>query len=259
MSSARPHVADLHRLITRAGAFTIVARAVRSTPGMSNPFIQRSRVCALIVRFSLPCLALLFATPNSVVGQAQRDATMDPPFQVGDRVVVSVQGEPALTDTFTVREGLILRLPTLPDIKLAGVSRAGIQSRVASAVAEYYRNREVHAATLVRIAVLGQVLRPGYYELSVDATMSDAIMTAGGPTAAANADNIVVRRVGVTMYAPARVRELLAHGATVTDAGIRSGDEIFVEDRQRRDWATVAQIAATLSTVVLSVIYAAHR
>jgi len=209
--------------------------------------------------FALLWLVQLFVLPNSAVGQAQRDATPDQAFQVGDRIVISVQGEPALTDTFTVREGLILRLPTLPDIQLAGVSRSAIQPRVASAVAEYYRNREVHAATLVRIAVLGQVLRPGFYELSVDATVSDALMAAGGPTAAANPDKIVVRRVGATMYSPDRVRELLANGATISAAAIRSGDEIFIQDRQNRDWGSIAQILATVSTVAISVIYVMHN
>ncbi|HVX39481.1 MAG TPA: SLBB domain-containing protein [Gemmatimonadaceae bacterium] len=221
--------------------------------------IRRSRLATIIMGAMLVAAWHAFANPNIAVGQTQRDAAPDQVFHVGDRVVISVQGESALTDTFTVREGLVLKLPTLPDINLAGVPRSDVQSRIARAVSEYYRDREVHASTLVRIGILGQVLRPGYYDLSVDATLSDALMVAGGPTAAANPDRIVVRRAGATMYASERVRDMLAGGTTVADAALRSGDELFVQDRQSHDWSQFAQIAATLGSLAISILYAVRR
>ena len=237
----------------------MVARAVRSISGMRLFGIGRSRFSEIAVTAALLSLWHVFLNPNSAVGQAQRDATPDQIFHVGDRIVVSVQGETALTDTFTVREGLLLKLPTLPDINLAGVPRSAIQSRIARAVGEYYRDRDVRASTLLRIGILGQVVRPGYYDLSVDATMSDALMVAGGPTAAANPDRIVVRRAGATMYPSERVRDMLATGTTVGDASLRSGDELFIQDRATHDWSQFAQIAATLGSLAISILVAARR
>src|SRR5262245_10052097 len=45
-------------------------------------------------------------------------------FQAGDRILLQVDGEPALSDTFTVTAGPVVTLPVTGAIRLRGVLRA---------------------------------------------------------------------------------------------------------------------------------------
>jgi len=180
-------------------------------------------------------------------------------FRPGDRIVVAVRGEPAMTDTVTLGDSLMLRLAGMTGVPLAGALRAEAQDRIANAIAMYVRAPEVRVVTLVRVGLLGQVARPGYYQLSADVPMSDALMAAGGPTAAASPDRTIVRRnARVTLDAQA-ARSALVSGATLAQLDIRSGDEIVVAEKSQRSWGTAAQVLAAVSGIVVSVVYVVRR
>src|SRR5690348_4047544 len=51
-------------------------------------------------------------------------------FQTGDRILVRVEGEPQLSDTFTVAPGPALELPQVGSLALSGVLRSELQSRL---------------------------------------------------------------------------------------------------------------------------------
>lgn len=203
--------------------------------------------------------------PSSVRGQRANDASAirarlrDGDFRAGDRLVLSVRNEPTLSDTFTVRDGPVLKLPDIPDIAMKGVLRSEVETVVAAGIGKYLRDREVHVMPLVNIGVLGQVARPGYYQLPVDALLSDALMAAGGPTPVANPDHIVVRRAGMTLFAPKDVRENVATSKTLGELEMRSGDDIMIDERQRRDWTTIAQVGGVVTSVIFSAIWVARR
>src|SRR2546426_8239765 len=72
--------------------------------------------------WSLPVAAALLATGvvGVGVGGAQVAAqTVATEFQVGDRILLHVEGDSALSDTFTVVAGPALRLPPIGEISLA--------------------------------------------------------------------------------------------------------------------------------------------
>ena len=112
---------------------------------------------------------------------------------------------------------------------------------------------------LVSIGVLGQVTRPGYYQLPADALLSDALMAAGGPTSTANPDKMTVRRGGRTLFDARTVQEMVATNATLEALALRSGDDVMIEERQQRNWSTVAQVSGVVTSVLFSVLYLARR
>jgi len=203
--------------------------------------------------------------PASLRAQRTSDAAAirarlrDGDFRVGDRLIVSVRDEPALSDTFTVRDGFLLKLPDVPEISLKGVLRSEVEKTVAARVGEFYRDREVRVMPLVSIGVLGQVTRPGYYQLPADALLSDALMAAGGPTPMANPDKMTVRRGGRTLLDARAVQEMVATNATLEALALRSGDDVMIEERQQRNWSTVAQVSGVVTSVLFSVLYLARR
>jgi protein involved in polysaccharide export with SLBB domain len=196
---------------------------------------------------------------SSNTASAIRARLQEGDFRVGDRIIVYVRGDTSLSNTFSVREGVVLKLPNLPDIPLMGVLRSEVEAKVRDAVAHYLRDPDVRVGSLVRIGVTGQVVRPGYYQMAADMLLSDALMTAGGPTPLASSDKIIVRRGSQDLWDAENVREFMASGATLAQLDFHSGDEILVQEKTRRDWVTISQIVAAMSGAVLGFVYLTRK
>lgn len=160
-------------------------------------------------------------------------------FQVGDRVLIYVQGQQTLSDTFTVREGQIIHLPNLTDVELHGVLRSELQGHVFAAVSKYLRDPSVRTGSLVRIAVLGSVARPGFYALPADMLLSDAVMHAGGLSNSADLPHSKVTRAGVTVLDPKEVAVAIKDGETIDQLSLRAGDQIEVGSTHPNTFMTV--------------------
>lgn len=177
----------------------------------------------------------------------QRLATGD--FKVGDRIVVGVVSDVSRTDTITVRDGLTAEIPGRGAVSLSGVLRSELKDKVTAAVLVYVKAYEVSVTPLTRIAVLGEVVHPGYFALRSDIPISDAIMIAGGPTASADLKRSIVRRDNREFRSQDQTREALADGTTLDQLGLAGGDELVV-GKQR---PFVGQSATTLLGVLGSV------
>lgn len=104
----------------------------------------------------------------------------DGDFNTGDRVVVKVDsGVMARADTFIVREGRMVEFPGLPPITLTGVLHAELSEYLTQQLSRYFRDPNVQAYPLLRVAIFGPVGSPGYYSVPADVLLSDAIMMAG--------------------------------------------------------------------------------
>src|SRR5207249_6695292 len=98
-------------------------------------------------------------------GLAQTPTTA---FQAGDRILLHVEGDSALSDTFTVVAGPALRLPEIGEISLAGVPRANLEAHLTRELGRFIKDPVVQARALIRVSVLGEVTRPGYYAVPVE-------------------------------------------------------------------------------------------
>ena len=175
-------------------------------------------------------------------------------FQVGDRIVLSVAGDSTLADTITVRAGPVLPLGHYGDVSLRGVLRQELVQHLTTVLDRYIRTPDVEALTLVRVAIVGWVVRPGYYHIPADALMSDLVMLAGGPTTEGDLTRISVRRDASELITTQSVRGAVAAGRTVTDLGLRAGNEIMIGERKRRSIGAVAPILSVLTAVALGVV-----
>jgi protein involved in polysaccharide export with SLBB domain len=176
-------------------------------------------------------------------------------FEVGDRIVLVVPGDSARTDTLTVAAGRTVNFPKLPPITLDTVLRAELHAHLAQNIGRFLKDTLFQATPLIRFGVLGEVARPGYYHISTDASISDALMAAGGPTSRADLPKSIVRRGSRDVLSKRAVRDVMAAGSTLDQAGLAAGDELVVaERRERRDrWTTAAQIAAVATGVLISI------
>src|SRR6058998_3612131 len=199
----------------------------------------------------LTVAAALLATGVAGVRQAMAQ-TRATGFQVGDRILLHVEGDSALSDTFTVVAGPALRLPDIGEISLAGVRRTDLEAHLTRELNRYIKDPVVTARALIRVSVAGEVTRPGFYAVPVDLVLPDALMLAGGATQRARVDRLLILRGDAPLWGGDRLQRAIAHGATLDQLGVQAGDRIQVpgERDPESKWRITGIIVSSLAAVV---------
>jgi protein involved in polysaccharide export with SLBB domain len=190
-----------------------------------------------------------------------RDRITEGDLQVGDQVILTVQGEQAFTGTFLVGAGRVLSLPSTPDIPLRGILRSEAQDYITEELKRYVRDPSVRVQTLIRMGILGAVGKQGFYQVPADVLVSDAIMIAGGPAGNADPNRTVIRRGGNVILTEEDVRGAIVNGATLDQLNLRAGDEISVDPKiiQRSKTITILTVTTLLTTTLYFLTYLLGR
>ncbi len=143
-------------------------------------------------------------------------------LQPGDAVRLAVRDEPGLTGEFPVVASGNVLLPEIGFVRAADRPFADVARDVRQAYARYVVNPEVVLIPLVRVAVLGEVRRPGLFPVDPTQTIGDVLASAGGVTPMGNANRITLVR------GAERTRLHLSPDEPALAAHLRSGDEIVV-------------------------------
>jgi protein involved in polysaccharide export with SLBB domain len=183
----------------------------------------------------------------------------DGDFDVGDRVLLSIRGDSTIADTVTVRAGRMIKLENMPDISLQGVLRSELQDYLTTQLARYIKRPDVQTTSLVRVAVMGAVAKPGFYQLPADLALADAIMLAGGPTTTADVDRTQIKRGEDVIYSPQLLGQEVAKGATLDQLNIRPGDQILIGERHKTNWGLVASIVGITAGLVSTAVVLSRR
>lgn len=149
-------------------------------------------------------------------------------FRPGDAVEIRVPRSDTLSGVFRVDPGPRLRVPTIGEIDLDRVLYSEADSVIGERLRRYVRSDRIEIRPLKRVAVLGAVGDPGYYDVSPSLTVSDLLMEAGGPTQSSDLDGIEIRREGETL---ASANDGLRESATLAELGVERGDQIRVPER----------------------------
>ena len=190
---------------------------------------------------SSPLLALLLILGIGSVATAQNapkaaDRSVPAGYRIGseDVLQVSVFGNEALTRTVPVRPDGMISLPLLNDVQAAGLTPMELRDVLMKKLVEFVPSPEVSViVTEVRsfmISVIGQVAKPGRYDLRSSATIVDALAMAGGFKEFAARSKIVVIRSegGVSKRIGFDYDKIgVAHGGQENFA-LRPGDIVMV-------------------------------
>src|SRR3984957_12066157 len=102
----------------------------------------------------------------------------------GDRLAVNVWKEQDLTRTIPVRSDGKISLPLVGEVQAAGRTPLQLEQDIASRLKNYITTPEVtvivEQINSQKFNILGQVVRPGSYPLSVATTVLDAVAAASG-------------------------------------------------------------------------------
>lgn len=196
---------------------------------------------------------------GALVAAAIRQRLRDGDFQVGDRVIVTVVANTTRTDTMTVRSGRILELPGKLTIPLAGVLRSELRDRVSAEILKYVKADEIIVTPLMRVGILGEVARPGYFAFASDMPITDAIMGAGGPSPTADLDRSVVKRGNHEIRSSKDTRAAIARGLTLDQFGLSAGDELVVGRRKELISPAFLGVLGVLGSLVTLSVALNHR
>jgi protein involved in polysaccharide export with SLBB domain len=171
-------------------------------------------------------------TSGAMSSSTSLDVPVDSTYILGpgDSLTVQMWGGLSQTINRTVdREGF-LTLPEAGQIQVAGMTLDRAQAAVASALQRQYRNLQV-AITLshlrsIRIYVVGDVQRPGSYEVSVLSSPVSALYAAGGPTSVGSL-RILRQYRGTRLINEIDLYDFLLHGVQ-NEARLQAGDTLLV-------------------------------
>jgi hypothetical protein len=236
---------------TRALALLILTFAGSSAArAQSAPGVLTSRTELAAAAEAAPGRSASGAMQSAAIRQRLKDGD----FQVGDRIVVTVVANETRTDTVIVRTGRVIELPGKIAIPLTGVLRSELQQLVEAEVLKFVKAHQVVATPLLRLAILGEVARPGYFAFASDIPLTEAIMGAGGPSALADLERSIVRR-GDQQYRSAKdTKAAIAKGLTLDQFGLTAGDELVVgRRRELLNPSALRMIGIVTSLVSLSI------
>jgi protein involved in polysaccharide export with SLBB domain len=244
------------RQLNRVTRFTVIASACVMVASMPGAAFGQTAAAPLTSRDELTAAATQAEqSRNPVQAAALRQRLRDGDFQVGDRIILKVVSDTARIDTLFVRANRIIDLPGKAELPLTGVLRSELKDRVTAEILKYVKAQEVDVTPLTRIAVFGEVTRPGYFAFRSDVPITDAIMLAGGPTAAADIERTVVKRGSREYRSAKETRQAVARGLTLDQLGLSAGDELVV-GRQRplisQSFLSMVAVAASLVTVLFA-------
>src|ERR1700733_3543389 len=161
------------------------------------------------------------------------DVPLGPDYVVGpgDTLTISMWGGMTQSIVRAVgRDGQIL-LPEAGSLQVAGLPLQRAQDMIEGALKQQYRNVQVSVTVSrlrsVRVYVVGDVQRPGGYDISSLATPLSALYSAGGPTAVGSL-RVVRHYRGQKLIEDIDLYDFLLHGVQKGGARFESGDTLQV-------------------------------
>lgn len=188
-----------------------------------------------MVRRIILMLLMIMVLPNT--GGAE-DYRLGP----RDVLVISVWGyEDLQVKDLGVRDDGKIAFPLVGEIQVNGLSPGEISQKIALALQGYVNNPKVTVNVIKfrtsRVYVLGEVNRPGVYEIEKQHRLLDAIGMAGGYTKdAAKKKVFIIRKDSVDKPIEANLWQLLKKGDMKQNYALGDGDVVYLSDSGRIDF-----------------------
>jgi len=149
----------------------------------------------------------------------------------GDEIIINIWG--MIEDRYELminREGSVV-IPTIGKVYLQGLTLEQAEKLIKEKFARYYKGFHLSISMgrlkTIKVFVIGEVNKPGGYELPSLATLFTALYAAGGPSKMGSLRNIKLIRDD-KVIAVADFYNFLIYGNKKEDKRLFSGDTIFV-------------------------------
>lgn len=151
-----------------------------------------------------------------------------------DVLDITVYDHPEFTATVRVDGNGAVVLPLLNQVKVQGMSISQASDHIAKLLADdYIVNPQVNVFVKnfrdQKASILGQVVKPGVYDLTTKTTLLELISQAGGLTPEAGDRATIKREDGKGEETVVQLRNLIDKGDATQNAAIMDGDKIFID------------------------------
>lgn len=164
---------------------------------------------------------------------ANRNTTLGP----GDVLRVEIVGEKDLPTEFQVAADGTVSFPYIQDLAVAGLEPQDLAKRIRERLIEKQILIDPSVVVSVieyrskMVTVLGQVQRPGSFNLLPGMTLLQAVSMAGGFTSIAQKNRVNLTRVTDGKAGTVIINMELIYEGTSDDILLQSGDSIYVNER----------------------------
>lgn len=160
------------------------------------------------------------ATPAAGSSAAVPINSRDYRLDAGDKMKLTVFGEPSLSGDYVVGATGRMAIPLIGEINAKGQTAAEVEKQIEGKLKDgYLRDPRVslEVTTYRPFYILGEVNRPGEYPYTADLTVVKAVATANGFTYRANKNRVFIKHVGETEEKPypAESTTIVAPGDTI--------------------------------------------
>jgi polysaccharide export outer membrane protein len=176
-------------------------------------------------------------------GTTYRPVRLDPPTDngslgAGDVIEVLVYDEPAMSKTYKVAPDGTIDFPFVGVLECEGHMPQEIGRTIKDRLRTEKILKNPQVSVLVKevnskkIAVFGQVQKPGQFAMTEGMTVVHAISAAGGFTSMADRDRVTLtRRVGKNKMVRVVFSVAAITEGKIADVPLQAGDTLYVEER----------------------------
>ncbi|MEM6625330.1 MAG: polysaccharide biosynthesis/export family protein [Pseudomonadota bacterium] len=154
------------------------------------------RIWMLAAPLMAATLAACASGPATYDGSVQTRTIQEYQLGPGDRIQITVFGEPELSGEFVIDGSGVISMPLVGDINVLKRSVREAQQAIEAKLAEGYLREPRVAAEVLNYRpyyILGEVNEPGEYPYSNNLTVLNAVATAGGFTYRANQQVVMIK------------------------------------------------------------------
>ena len=126
---------------------------------------------------------------------------------------------------FAVDSRGVVTVPLLGQISVRGRQAEWISDSLRRAYQQFLKNPSIEITVLRRVAVSGEVAKPGLYPADATISIGELIALAGGVTPAGNQKKVELLRDGRIIISG------LGPGTVLQNSQVQSGDQVFVPQR----------------------------
>jgi len=166
-------------------------------------------------------------------GSMSMDLPVGPDYVLGpgDGLIINLSGGLSQNLNRVIdREGKII-LPEAGPLVVTGLTLQHAQSSIENALKQQFHNAHVDVSVArlrsVRVYVVGDVQRPGAYDLNSLSTPLNALYAAGGPTSVGSL-RIVRHYRGKQLIREVDLYDFLLHGIRMDDVRLQAGDTLLI-------------------------------
>ncbi len=181
----------------------------------------------------ITCGLMVGLVGNAVGAPAGKDQYVLGP---GDTIEILVLGDPDLSRTVAIKPDGTIALPLVGEVTAAGKTTPRLAAELVGLYSKYLKAPSITVAVrefrVDRIYILGQVNRPGEYQVRPGVGIFELLASAGGPTNRADLAKATIIR-GKTETIQLNLLEAFVKSKS-PDVKLLAGDVLFVPETDRR-------------------------